>query len=1024
MKAIRCHADGLGAYQPGCPLPRPACPRAQDSCNLLPQRLGRGALAVCLLALAVGSPAALRGQTAPQLVIDTGGHKAVVRDVMFTPDGRYLISASEDKTVRVWDVMNMELSRVLRGETGPGPEGKLYAAALSPDARLLAVAGHLVGRREDKAAIRLLDLHAGIVIALLRGHTNVVNALAFSRDGRLLLSGSTDGTARVWDMRTRLTAKVLQGHAEPVYAVAVSPDGRLAVSGSDDDTLRLWSCETGAALATWRGHAGDVTAVAWTPDGRHVLSGGADMTIRMWRVPEGGPGRVVARQKASVEALALTPDGRRVVTGIGAGAGTTNHVFAVPDGRELASFGGHADVVLAVAVSPDGTTVATAGGANQEICLWDIRTGALRGKLEGRGKPIWRVAFSADGRDLAWGHTRTRDTLFMYGPLEQSFRLKDARSRFELGLGRALRSDGDFIGSRRTVGPVSISTPTGTVHATLQVSMAGTVTQQITRDSRDGLVHRSATLTPDGATVISGGSGGALSAYDVATGVKRREFVGHSGDVFAVSVSPDGRLLMSGSDDQTVKLWDVAGGTLLLTVFESVDNEWVAWTPAAYYASSVNGDRYIGWHVNRGIEHAAFYYPATGFSSRFYSPVIAACYLETRGDIAEAIRLANAEDTRHKPVRVTQASGLHALLPPVVSFRTPAERHLVASESTIRVDAVAKAVNDEPITDIWLLLNGRPLHTPRGIAVLSKPTKQVSGLEASVAAVVPLSAGQNRIAVMAANRYARSEPELIIVERPAVPAPEAQVPDGFKPDMYVLAVGVSTYREDGYDLDSADQDAQAVARVLQGQEGRLYERVVTRVLVNAEATRGNVLDGLDWVLRQSTQRDVSVIFVAGHGLRDEQRNYYFLPHDGAPESLRRTAVKWSDFQDVLASLPSKTIFLVDTCHSGSVSGKRRGVTDMGDALRELVNAESGVIIMTASTGKEESQERPDWGHGAFTLALVDGLGGKADVNGDRVVDVRELDLYVTHRVKALTNGTQHPMTELPKTMPNFPLIYH
>ena len=117
------------------------------------------------------------------------------------------------------------------------------------------------------------------------------------------------------------------------------------------------------------------------------------------------------------------------------------------------------------------------------------------------------------------------------------------------------------------------------------------------------------------------------------------------------------------------------------------------------------------------------------------------------------------------------------------------------------------------------------------------------------------------------------------------------------------------------------------------------------------------------------------------------------------------------------------ILMVDTCHSGSVTGKRRAIADMTDVLRELVNAESGVVVMTASTGKEESQERPEWGHGAFTKAVIEGLEGKADYSNDKTIDIKELDLYITTRVKELTNGSQHPTTEIPRTMPNFPVVY-
>ena len=192
-----------------------------------------------------------------------------------------------------------------------------------------------------------------------------------------------------------------------------------------------------------------------------------------------------------------------------------------------------------------------------------------------------------------------------------------------------------------------------------------------------------------------------------------------------------------------------------------------------------------------------------------------------------------------------------------------------------------------------------------------------------------------------------------------------------------------------------------------------------------DARTDAVLAGLDWLEKQATQRDVAVVFMAGHGLKDRRGNYYFLPHDGDAARLRRTGVNWRDLNDVISNLPSKVLLFTDTCKAGAVTGKRRAVgsrVDITEALRELNAAGSGVVIMAASTGNELSQERPEWGHGAFTKALLEGFDGKADVNRDGIVDMKEIDLYVTNRVKELTNGEQHPTTEIPRIMPNFPLM--
>jgi len=336
----------------------------------------------------------------------------------------------------------------------------------------------------------------------------------------------------------------------------------------------------------------------------------------------------------------------------------------------------------------------------------------------------------------------------------------------------------------------------------------------------------------------------------------------------------------------------------------------------------------------------------------------------------------------------------------------------------------AKTVNNEPITDIWLLVNGRRISESRGIGVKAQTSKKIDRLRAEIDAFVPLTQTNNKISVIASNRQAQSEPEVINVKwKTKTIGKVARTQDIYKPDLYLLSIGVSKYQHTGYSLDYAHKDAEEIASVLNRQSGKFYRKILKKIITNQNATRENILNGLDWILKESTQKDLSVIFVAGHGLNDDRKNYYFLPHEGDPDKLRTTGVKWFDFQDVLSSLPSKVIFLVDTCHSGSVTGKRRGALDMTDALRELVNSESGVVVMTASTGKESSQERHEWGHGAFTKALIEGLEGKADYDRDNTVDIKEIDLFITKRVKALTNGSQHPTTEIPKIMPNFPLVY-
>ena len=154
-------------------------------------------------------------------------------------------------------------------------------------------------------------------------------------------------------------------------------------------------------------------------------------------------------------------------------------------------------------------------------------------------------------------------------------------------------------------------------------------------------------------------------------------------------------------------------------------------------------------------------------------------------------------------------------------------------------------------------------------------------------------------------------------------------------------------------------------------------------------------------------------------------HYYFLPHNADPERLLRTGVSFNDIKQTVATIAGKVLFFVDTCHSGNVLGTgRRGLLDdLNGVVNELASAENGAIVFAASTGKQYSLEKAEWNNGAFTLAVVEGLGGRADYDksGKGKITINMLDLYISERVKELTRGQQTPTTAKPNTIPDFPV---
>ena len=317
------------------------------------------------------------------------------------------------------------------------------------------------------------------------------------------------------------------------------------------------------------------------------------------------------------------------------------------------------------------------------------------------------------------------------------------------------------------------------------------------------------------------------------------------------------------------------------------------------------------------------------------------------------------------------------------------------------------------MTNVKVLVDGRPVTGNRQLT-------QEGGSSGALELKVPVPQKDSEVSIIAENRFAVSVPSTIRLRwRGPAPASDAFV---IKPKLYVLAIGVSQYQNPKYSLGFAAKDANDFAAAAMSQKGLLYRDVVAKVLTNEQASKDNVLDGLDWIRKETTSKDVAMVFFAGHGLNDQNGVYYFLPYNTDLEKLLRTGVPYTDIKNTVQSLAGKTLLFIDTCHSGNVLGGRRGLADdLNGIINELSSAENGAVVFAASTGNQSSLEDAKWNNGAFTKALVEGFMGKADYAGKGKITVNMLDLYLSERVKELTGGKQTPTTAKPNTIQDFPI---
>ena len=278
--------------------------------------------------------------------------------------------------------------------------------------------------------------------------------------------------------------------------------------------------------------------------------------------------------------------------------------------------------------------------------------------------------------------------------------------------------------------------------------------------------HRSYSFTPDGETVISGGVGGALTAYDRA-GNKLGDFVGHEGDVWAVAPSPDGRFLVSGAADQTVRLWNLKTRELLVTLFRGADGEWVMWTPQGFYTATAAGARLIGWQINRGAEHEAEFVTAAQLRQHLNRPDI----------VARAIQLASAE-AAVKEARDAGFKIADLLTRPVPRLRIVSpEADASVSGGHAQVTVELEATPD-PVKLIRIHVNGR--------LIASKLSEKDGFKPGRLAFDVPLAGGADTIAVAAENSTGETVAALSLTHKGRG--------DLDKPGtLYILSIGVDKY---------------------------------------------------------------------------------------------------------------------------------------------------------------------------------------------------------------------------------------
>ncbi|VXD20512.1 WD-40 repeat protein [Planktothrix serta PCC 8927] len=353
-------------------------------------------------------------------------HRQVINNISFSPDGKQLVTSSNDKTVKLWG-LDGTLIREFKGH-----QDRVFDAKLSPDGQNIASCS-----KDGEVKIWSID---GSLIRTIKAHNQPIYDLDFSPDGKLIVSASGDRTLKLWSTETGTETKApLKGHNDDILTVNFSPDGQFLISGSRDRSVKLWNLN-GVLLKTFIGHRDNVWGVEFSPDGQTLVSVSADATARLWDRSRDPLNTTLQGHTGRVWSVNFSPDGQTLASAsddktvklwgrqeplqytsrpasILPHPSKVNWVSFSPNGQEIAtasedkivrlwtkkgqllrSFLGHTQAVKAVTFSPNGQILASAS-EDKTVKLWD-KQGKLITTLPHQ-EAVWDVRFSPDGNTLA-----------------------------------------------------------------------------------------------------------------------------------------------------------------------------------------------------------------------------------------------------------------------------------------------------------------------------------------------------------------------------------------------------------------------------------------------------------------------------------------------------------------------------------------------------------------------------------------------------------------------------------------------
>ena len=967
-----------------------------------------------------------------RLVRTFWGHERIISALSCSPSLKTFISGDVHGIIKIWDIETGKELHTLSGHSR-----QIYSLDYSPDGKRFISAS-------TDGTIAIWDAENGTELNVF-GDSNEVTYAQYSPDGRYIVSSSANSLL-IWDAANGRKHKILE-EGKLVWSASWSPDGKEIVSVNDDCIITIWNVETGQKIKSFASgdnekrqnavYISEKNIVSWSYQGIKVWNTETTQKIKEIHHNESSFNLTYGRSNVpnGTHSVCISDDRRFLVTGNYA----TIRIIDYDSGKTLQNLNGTVSSIRSARFDRNANNIIFGQSMDSWKSIFDVRH--LKMQQYGYEYEAYSTATGFSPIYYYEKHSKDGKYIVSIGITKKTIHVLDAqrngRRLKELMQGAiyncaAFSPDNKKVvigGQEDNTGNIKIwewdskesgkilhsfsSEPTYAVsyspdgqliasghYYAIKIWNADSYREMYTLRGHTNSV-KTVTFSPDGKFLVSGSSDSTIRIWDIHT---QKEIVcidDGLGDINSIEYSSDGKCIIIASSDGSVYLYDVnnindvntrrnrrIAQIVLFSTYEDEqkESEWIIITPDGYYNASPLGDRYLNVRVGNTVSGIESYH------SVFYNPDVVLARLNGRPDPASKAT-----------VTIQEAA---SFTPPTVVINTPA-RSSITSTATANL-SVAITDQNQPIKNVKILVNGRlvgreELSAIRGAAGLQpeKASITVTGDQQTLNFNLPINLvdpGLNRIEVVAFNGYSESRSHVEVTWN---------TPAGYRPalpNMWILAVGVNKYNDSGIrDLNFCVADAKGVIASLKAQEGIRYAKVNSLLIGEGETltpTADTIRQNLKF-LDQAGDRDVILLFLAGHGLSDNAGKFLFLAQDtrlNADKTVNEaTAITDGDIVSVLDRTGNLLVF-IDACYSGGVDSDR--------LVRTLMDANA--FVFTSSRGIEQSQERRDLGHGVFTYSIMQGLRGAQTAQNQGNITVISLSDFVSKDVPRITGGAQNP----------------